>query len=279
MSLVTCCPACGTAFHVKPEQLAAHRGDVRCGKCANVFNALAHLTETAPTAEEAKSVAAENPVETIPGAVEAPAAAENAPASPAIPGGEEHAVEMTAEPERKLVQPAPPEFKLTPARPAKRPLSPWLLTPLGLLLLLLALGQTLYFLRTEVAARLPHTRPYLEQACAVLGCIVELPRQALLLGIDDSDLREDAAHQDVFILTSTLVNRAAFAQAYPLLELTLTDLSDRPVLRRAISPHEYLPQGTDPDSGLAAGGEIHVKLSFTADGIKATGYRIYVTYP
>src|SRR5450830_223880 len=52
MSLVTTCPACATSFLVKPEHLAAHRGDVRCGKCDFVFNALDKLGETveiAPT--------------------------------------------------------------------------------------------------------------------------------------------------------------------------------------------------------------------------------------
>ncbi|MBU3736663.1 MAG: hypothetical protein FGM62_06775, partial [Methylobacterium sp.] len=46
MSLVTTCPACGTRFRVRPEQLAAHRGDVRCGRCSHVFNALERLDQT-----------------------------------------------------------------------------------------------------------------------------------------------------------------------------------------------------------------------------------------
>lgn len=43
MSLVTRCPACGTAFRVQREQLTAHFGTVRCGKCASVFNGVAAL--------------------------------------------------------------------------------------------------------------------------------------------------------------------------------------------------------------------------------------------
>lgn len=45
MALVTTCPACQSSFFVKPEQLAAHRGDVRCGKCQHVFNALSALNQ------------------------------------------------------------------------------------------------------------------------------------------------------------------------------------------------------------------------------------------
>ena len=45
MSLVTRCPACGTAFRVQREQLAAHSGTVRCGKCGSVFDGVAALVE------------------------------------------------------------------------------------------------------------------------------------------------------------------------------------------------------------------------------------------
>lgn len=34
----TTCPSCHAVFRVKPEQLDAHAGKVRCGKCAYVFN-------------------------------------------------------------------------------------------------------------------------------------------------------------------------------------------------------------------------------------------------
>jgi predicted Zn finger-like uncharacterized protein len=43
MAMVTTCPACHTRFRVTPEQMASHGGDVRCGRCAKVFNAHAYL--------------------------------------------------------------------------------------------------------------------------------------------------------------------------------------------------------------------------------------------
>lgn len=39
MAMITTCPACHTRFRVSPEQMEAHGGDVRCGRCAKVFNA------------------------------------------------------------------------------------------------------------------------------------------------------------------------------------------------------------------------------------------------
>jgi len=43
MSLITRCPACGTMFKVVTDQLKVSQGWVRCGHCAQVFDASAHL--------------------------------------------------------------------------------------------------------------------------------------------------------------------------------------------------------------------------------------------
>jgi predicted Zn finger-like uncharacterized protein len=45
MSLITSCPACGTMFRVVPDQLKISEGWVRCGHCAEVFDASAYLTD------------------------------------------------------------------------------------------------------------------------------------------------------------------------------------------------------------------------------------------
>jgi predicted Zn finger-like uncharacterized protein len=45
MSLITCCPACGTMFRVVPDQLKISDGWVRCGHCAEVFDASAGLVQ------------------------------------------------------------------------------------------------------------------------------------------------------------------------------------------------------------------------------------------
>ncbi|MBC7944155.1 MAG: DUF3426 domain-containing protein [Burkholderiales bacterium] len=51
MSLVTRCPNCDTTFKVTLPQLQAHRGDVRCGRCAEVFDAFADLSTVQATNE------------------------------------------------------------------------------------------------------------------------------------------------------------------------------------------------------------------------------------
>lgn len=52
MSLITRCPACGTMFKVVPDQLRISEGWVRCGHCAEVFDASIHLQQDTPAGED-----------------------------------------------------------------------------------------------------------------------------------------------------------------------------------------------------------------------------------
>jgi hypothetical protein len=107
---------------------------------------------------------------------------------------------------------------------------------------------------------------------------VELPKVLELLTIDDSDLQEDADHTGVIHLSSTIINSAAFTQAYPLLEVTLTNKYDKPILRRTFTPAEYLPAGISIGLGMAPKAEIRITLGLSASGEPVAGYRVLVTY-
>ena len=43
--MITRCPACQTVFRLRPEQLHARGGEVRCGHCFHPFNALENTVE------------------------------------------------------------------------------------------------------------------------------------------------------------------------------------------------------------------------------------------
>ena len=256
-SLVTSCPACTASFYVTPEQLSAHRGEVRCGKCSHVFNALDRLSESpkTPAAPETSAepddtassaeVIPETPAEQHEEAAEIIEPVTSTPAA-ADTVASFNIADFSAKPSSaadspKIVADAASKTKLN--RPNKRKFSAWLPALLALVFALLATAQVTYYMRTQITAQWPALKPHFDNACKFLDCTVELPRQIELLAIDDSDLQEDAERQGLIRLTSTIINNAAFAQAYPLLELTLTDTYDKPVLRHAFTPREYLPAG------------------------------------
>jgi len=84
MSLSTRCPSCGTTFKVVPDQLKVSEGWVRCGQCAEVFDASAHLRPLAEMPSAGPAVGSEP--DDRPGAPALSAAPlPAAPAAPAAP--------------------------------------------------------------------------------------------------------------------------------------------------------------------------------------------------
>jgi predicted Zn finger-like uncharacterized protein len=147
------------------------------------------------------------------------------------------------------------------------------------LLLVLLVGQAIYHFRDSIAAHWPGTRPALASMCRVASCAVRPLRDVAALSIDASDLQLDPAHKGLLILTATVRNRAAYAIAYPYLELTLTDSQDQVVVRRAFAPTEYMGGTTDVNAGLPGNGDAPLKLFIDASATQQAGYRLYLFYP
>ena len=154
---------------------------------------------------------------------------------------------------------------------------PWVLASI-VASLLLAAQAALHF-RTDLAAKMPKSRPILAATCEMIGCQLALPTDIAQIGIETSDLHPDTQAAGHLQLVATLRNRAAYAQTWPNLELTLTDSGDRALVRRAIAPSEYLPAKIVGEDGFRANSEQSVQLELQAPGVPAVGYRLYVFYP
>lgn len=144
----------------------------------------------------------------------------------------------------------------------------------ALVLLLAALAvQLAYNYRSDLVRHVPAAGELFE----LLGIDVPLPARSELVSIEASDLQSDNV-RGLFVLQATLRNQAAYAQAWPALELTLTDASDTAVARRVLSAADYLPPGSDLTSFPAAA-EVPVRLWIDAKGLGAAGYKLYLFYP
>ena len=167
-----------------------------------------------------------------------------------------------------------PTFELEPANPPRT--WAWGLGIGVLAIALLAQGALLF--RQEIIQRLPQTRPLYAQLCAHIGCSMALPREASKIAIESSDLHPEQGAANFFRLRATIRNRASFEQAYPHLELTLTDAADRPLARKVLEPLQWRPADA-PAAGFPAGRELEVSVPFETRDVAAVGYRIYVFYP
>lgn len=146
------------------------------------------------------------------------------------------------------------------------------------LLSLTLLAQGVLVFRNEIALSSPPTRPALEALCSSLGCELPLPREAAEIAIESSDIQPDASREALFTLHATLRNRAEFQQAWPHLEVTLTDARDKALVRRVLEPAQWLPADA-PRDAFPARREIAARVAFEAPGVAAAGYRVYAFYP
>lgn len=153
---------------------------------------------------------------------------------------------------------------------------PWAIAVAFLLLLLLA--QATYFFRVDLAARLPALKPAIVHYCRWIKCDVPLPQYADLIGIESSELEADSGHDGWIILNALLRNRASYAQAFPYLELTLTDSHDQALARRTFSPSDYLSPSESQIAGLKPNRELSIKLHLDTADLKPMGYRLAVYY-
>jgi predicted Zn finger-like uncharacterized protein len=302
MSLLTRCTHCHTVFRITAEQLQAHGGKVRCGRCLQIFDGMVALAPDAPvvptpeipqpvtaTAEPTpesslpspalaeESVMAMQELETVQqdAVPDATADAELLPdrfseASVETPELSP-ALELEAE---RLATAAENPFIQEPETAEAVPRRPWLAAA-GIVLAVALAGQAIFFYRGELASRHPLARQWLNAACASAGCTVPLPRVTKAVLIEASDLQlVDPARPDRIQLTATLRNHAGYDVAYPALDLVLTNATDHTLARRIFLPADYLGKNRDPRAGLTANAELTVRLTLDTGSLGAAGFRL-----
>ncbi|MFN0313749.1 MAG: zinc-ribbon and DUF3426 domain-containing protein [Burkholderiales bacterium] len=272
MSMYTCCSSCRTYFRVTVQQLQACNGQVRCGRCATVFDAFASLTARTPGKNE----------DPPPLSPERPAWEKPAPVAQPGTFAVAHATAPAAMPVRGRIETLTlPEdlFDLNGGmRKWRGPMWAW---SAGVCLLgVLALAQLLFFFRAQVAMAYPGLRPALVALCQPLSCGVPLPRFLDSLFIESSDLQViDPSRPQEVLLTASVRNRAEYLQAYPTLELTLTNTMDHPIAKKQLAPKEYLTAPHSEEQGFAPGTEVPVRLVLNTRDLRAAGYRLYLFFP
>ncbi len=207
---------------------------------------------------------------------EAPHASIDAENPAADPAAENKPVGTMETQDFPVTEPEPWEDDfVAPLPPPRR--WPWIV---GGFLAMVALGlQALLMFRVEIAVLWPESRQLLVAACETLGCEVALPAKVALVGIEASDLHPDAAQKGRLTLTATLKNRAPFVQQFPHLELSLTDTTDKAIVRKVLAPADYLPRTAAVDKGMTPNADLAVSITLDAGDLPASGYRLYIFYP
>ncbi len=294
--LATRCTACQTVFRVVPDQLRVSEGWVRCGKCAEVFNALEGLIDletgspqrhmgaglAPPSADQELEVA---PPAAKPGSgktIPPPPPPPTRPADVDISVDLDDRVSRVLEDEQATPSPTGPAPSFVRrAESAARWRRPWVRAMLTLLLLLGGAGlaaQVGFEYRDLAAARWPALRPVLVAVCEPLACSVGPPRVIENLAVESSGLVR-VERSALYRLQVALRNRSEIDVAVPALDLSLTDTQGRLVSRKVLRLADLgVTQAT-----IGAGRELAIAATLQAQGEAAgvviAGYTIDLFYP
>ncbi len=151
---------------------------------------------------------------------------------------------------------------------AARPL-PWRGIAIVVALALLLCVQVVLADRERLAAD-ARWRPVVAGACAILQCAVPEWREPAALTLVSRDVRPLPGQPGVLHVSAEFRNDAVWAQAWPVLVLTLADVDGRTVGSRAFQPSEYL--GTAPTQSTLGSGQsarIEMDLVEPAPGVVA----------
>ena len=243
--MYTQCPHCLSVYQPTPYVLARSRGRLQCGVCENEFDALERLSDQ--------------------------------PIHAAAPPVTASATTLRLDPEQPpeqghLFEPARPESPTFVARETtrggRRGNGAWWAGSLALALLL---GAQIVMAQRAELARDPQWRGWLQLACGRLGCTLPAWRDPSALRLAARDVRPHPSVPEALMINATFRNDAPWPQAWPVLQISLSDLDGKPIGLRRFDVDEYL--GSAPrDATLAPGQSATATLEVQDPGKQAVAF-------
>jgi hypothetical protein len=147
------------------------------------------------------------------------------------------------------------------------------------LLAILAIPVGIVLGRNIIVQSLPSLRPIYVAICAPLACQVPLPSDPEAWSVESNELLEDQGSPQLYHFTATLRNRSRYAQGFPSLDLSLTDVEGLAVDRRVVPPQQYLPPNRPAADGLAPNSEVSIRVDVKGADRRSQGYRVVLFFP
>jgi predicted Zn finger-like uncharacterized protein len=252
------CPECLTIFKLTGADLAATLGSVRCGHCSAIFDALRTITDELPP-EPIGSL------ETHPSQVAPPQL--GLPVFRPNPAQNQLLFDPDERP-RAAERPATPSFTRR-RRERKRRNGLWIA---GSLLLLITLGGEVAWAERALWLDDARVRAWLDPACAKVGCMLPPRRDASKLELISRDIRPHPSVSGALIISASVRNDADFAQAFPVVEITLSDLDETRIAMRRFRPREYVSDARTLAEGLAPGATTALVFEVADPGRNAVAF-------
>jgi predicted Zn finger-like uncharacterized protein len=261
--MYTQCSHCKAIFRVTMKELTAAQGLLRCGECDAVFDAMKSLSTTLP--EERRFAR----VDTTP--AETP---------------EYSTIRNNTSNKTSFIERTKALFRRNPTRYPnvsathqphsrnkqrnKQAGSPgFLMVGIAALALLLLL-QLLYFKRNWLAQH-PMTASATQQVCHWLGCEIEIPRDVRHIDLLSRNVYSHPNAPGVLTISVSIQNNAAFAQPYPLIEISFLTKNNQIMALRRFTPEEYIKDYAHET--MPVGTPKELLLNITDPGAEAVSFK------
>jgi len=115
-------------------------------------------------------------------------------------------------------------------------------------------------------------RPWLDQACSTLGCRLPLRHDPGKLALLSRDIRPHPSVPNALIISASLRNDAATTQAFPDVDIVLSDLDENRIAMRRFRPQEYLGDARTIAAGMAPGSTTALVFEVADPGKNAVAF-------
>lgn len=259
--MYTQCPECLTVFKLSSAELAAARGAVRCAHCNAIFDALPTLSEQLPAEPIGKLE--RHAEQATPPQLGLPVFRPTRGAQGSLnfdPDQRPRAHERAS---------GPPQFARSRRHSRQRRNGRWII---GSAVLAVLLAGEVAWAERNLWINDSSLRPWLEKACMTLGCQVPLRRDDDLLQLASRDIRPHPSVPGALIISATLQNAADFAQPFPIVEITLSDLDEQRIAMRRFRPSEYVSDARVLAAGLAPAAKAPLVFEVADPGKSAVAF-------
>lgn len=254
--MYTQCPHCQHVQSVEIRALSAGRGQLHCDECGRVFDALERLVEDR---RELQATALQDEPDLF---------SSQMPVSPErLTGGNGEPFEEDLTSDAALLDEAP-HFLLDQQVVAMPHGGRWWL---GVVLFAVILSAQLVLSQRAQLAEDPGLRPWLQRLCAAVHCDLPAFRDPAQIHLLTRDIQPHPSVPDALLISASFRNDANWPQAWPTLELSLSDLDGRLVALRRFTADEYLGQKASTQL-LDAGQPVAIELELVDPGKQAIAY-------
>ena len=114
--------------------------------------------------------------------------------------------------------------------------------------------------------------PQRAQICQWLTCVKPVAKALHKIDVLNRSIYSHQTEQNALMVTVTMINRAQFAQAYPIIQLHFLNINGEVIAARRFGPNHYLHTTWKPESLMAPNIPVSIKLELEDVDEEVVGY-------